>query len=167
MILIDCQTELAMTVNSIDGPIFTNNTISLAKTTKLLNIPTILTMIRGGSFGGPIFAQLEEIFPDQKPIDCTTMSIWVEVRSVTSKEAEKYGLDPNQGVAITLLDPKGPLKEAGFEVGDIILGIDNQPIEGMESFVELEASLKPKQKISILALDHRSGNTGYIQAVVR
>ncbi len=64
-------------------------------------------------------------------------------------------------------DPKGPLKEAGFEVGDMILAIDSQPIEGMESFVDLVSVLKAKQKISILALDHRSGNTGTVQVVTR
>jgi len=90
-----------------------------------------------------------------------------EVRVVSSREVEKYGLDPKQGVAIIWLDAKGPLKEAGFELGDIILGINNQPVEGLESFVELVSVLKPNQKISILALDHRSGNTGMVKVVVR
>ena len=91
----------------------------------------------------------------------------VEVRNVSSKEVEKYGLDAKQGVVITWVDSKGPLGEAGFEVSDIILGIDNQPIESMESFIGLASSLKPNQKITLLALDHRSGNTGNVQVVVR
>ena len=90
-----------------------------------------------------------------------------EVRPLTSTEVEKYGLETNQGVAIRWLDVKGPLKDAGFELGDIILGMDKQPIGEVESFVQLTSSLKPKQKISLLALDHRSGNTGYVQVVVR
>jgi serine protease Do len=93
--------------------------------------------------------------------------IGAEVRPVTSKEREKYGLDDNQGVAITWLDAKGPLKDAGFEVGDIILGINNQPIEGVDSFDEAVSALKPKEKISILGLDHRTGDTGIVQVVVR
>ena len=91
----------------------------------------------------------------------------VEVRSPNSLEASKYGLNQNQGVVITEIDPKSPLKEAGFEKGDIILAIENQPIESMESFVDLVSLLKPKAKISILALDHRTGNTGTVQVVVR
>ena len=90
-----------------------------------------------------------------------------EVRSPNTQEVNKYGLTPNQGVVITWEDPKGPLKEAGFEVSDMILAINDQPIESMESFVDLVSMLKPKQKISILALDHRSGNTGTIEAAVR
>jgi len=91
----------------------------------------------------------------------------VEVRSPNSMEVNKYGITPNQGVVITWEDPKGPLKEAGFEVGDMILAINNQPIESMESFVDLVSLLRPKQKISILALDHRTGNTGMIQVVTQ
>ena len=91
----------------------------------------------------------------------------VEVRSPSPSEVDKYGMDQKQGVVITWEDPKGPLKEAGFEVGDMILAINNQPIESMESFVDLVSMLKPKQKVSLLALDHRSGNTGTVEVVVR
>jgi len=90
-----------------------------------------------------------------------------EVRSLTPQETEKFGLDANQGVAISWLDAKGPLKGAGFEVGDMILGINNQPIVGMESFVQLVSSLKPNQKVSLLALDHQSGNSGTVLVLVR
>jgi serine protease Do len=91
----------------------------------------------------------------------------ITARRVTPKEAEKYGLQSNQGVAIATVEPKGPLGEAGFEVGDIILGIDGQPIQGMEGFVGLVSSLKPQQKIALIALDHRTGNTGSVEATVR
>jgi serine protease Do len=90
-----------------------------------------------------------------------------EVRAVSPQDAEKYGLDVNQGVTISWLDAKGPLKEAGFEIGDIILGINKQPIVGVQGFVALLGSLKPHQQITLLALDHRSGNTGYVQVEVR
>ena len=52
-------------------------------------------------------------------------------------------------------------------MGNIILGIENQPIESLENFTDLVSSLKPKQKVTLLALDHRSGNTDYGQVMVR
>jgi serine protease Do len=90
-----------------------------------------------------------------------------EVRALTTQELEKYGLNANQGVAVGWLDPKGPLDGAGFEVEDIILGINNQPVEGVESFVQLVTALKANEKASILALDHKSGNTGTVLVMVR
>ncbi len=70
-------------------------------------------------------------------------------------------------MVIATVEPKGPLGEAGFEVGDIILGIDNQPVEGLEGFISLTSSLRPRQKVTLLTLDHRTGNTGTIWVEVR
>ena len=90
-----------------------------------------------------------------------------EVRAISPQEAEKYGLDAGQGVVISQLEAKGPLRKAGFEVGDMILEINNQPIKGMEAFIQLVSVLKPDQRITLLALDHRSGNMGNVQVLVR
>jgi serine protease Do len=85
-----------------------------------------------------------------------------EVRAVTSREAEKFGLDPKQGVALVSVDPKGPLGAARFEVGDIILEINGRPITGLDSFIEIASLLKPRQRVTLLALDFRTGSTGKI-----
>jgi serine protease Do len=90
----------------------------------------------------------------------------VEVRPVTSKEAERYGLELHQGVTITHVAPDSAMGKAGFEVRDVLLAIDGQPIESTESLVTLTAALKPQQRITVLALDHRSGNTGDVQVVI-
>ena len=86
-----------------------------------------------------------------------------ELRFVSAEEAEKYHLNFLHGVVIAWLDPIGPLSEVGFEVGDIILEINGKAIEGYEDFLDLLKSFKPHQLITFLALDHRSGHTGYVQ----
>jgi serine protease Do len=90
-----------------------------------------------------------------------------EFRSVTSQEAERYGLDSEQGIVIVEVDPQGPLGQAGFEVGDIILEVNGQTIDSLDGFMSLVNTLKPGQKIAVLAFDHRSGNSGYVEVVVR
>jgi serine protease Do len=90
-----------------------------------------------------------------------------EFRSVTAKEAEKYGLDTAQGVIVIEVDPQGPIGQAGFEVGDIILAINGQQIDGLDGLVSVVNTLKAGQKIAVLALDHRSGNSGYVEVVVK
>jgi hypothetical protein len=37
---------------------------------------------------------------------------------------------------------------------------------GMKSFVNLASALQPKQKVTLLAIDHRTGNMGNVQIVV-
>jgi serine protease Do len=85
-----------------------------------------------------------------------------EVRAPSAKEVEKYGLDEGQGVVITSVDKESPLGVAGFEVDDVILAIDNQPITSVEGYVALAGSVPLKQKTTILAVDHRTGNSGTI-----
>jgi serine protease Do len=91
----------------------------------------------------------------------------VEVRDITPREVQKYTMDSKQGVVITKVDPKGPLGGAGFEVGDVILGVENQPIDGVGTFISIASTLKPKQTVTLIALDHRSGNVGTIQIAVK
>ena len=90
-----------------------------------------------------------------------------EVRTITQKEADKYELDQGQGIVIVKVEQNGPLGKAGFEVGDMIIEINGQEIASTESFVELVSSLKKNQRITLLALDGKTGKSGYIQVVVR
>jgi S1-C subfamily serine protease len=87
----------------------------------------------------------------------------VDVRPVTEKEMGRYGIDQDQGVAIKWLDAKGPLAKAGLEVDDVILQINDQPIDSMDRFISVVSVLQPKQQVTILVVDHRTGQTGYIQ----
>jgi serine protease Do len=91
----------------------------------------------------------------------------VTVRPVTAKEIQQYGLEEGQGVAVASLQPGGSLAKAGFEVGDIILSIDDQPVKDEQGFVNLLETLKPRQEVQILALDHNSGQTAQVQVMVR
>ena len=86
-----------------------------------------------------------------------------EVGPVTSQEAQQYGLPQVMGVVIDWVDPKGPLGKAGFEKGDLILSIDKQPVAGVDAFVNMINGLPAHQKIVLLALDHRTGNTGNVE----
>jgi serine protease Do len=90
-----------------------------------------------------------------------------EVRPPTPKEVEQYGLNEKQGVVITRLEAKGPLAKAGFEVGDMILAVEGQPVEGTGDFIGLISALPPGKRASLTALDHKTGNTGNVFVVVQ
>jgi serine protease Do len=89
-----------------------------------------------------------------------------EVAPVTEEEAQKYGLSASLGVQIASVDPNGPLGKAGFEKGDLILAVNKQPVPDVETFASMIETLPHDQKVKLLALDHRTGNTGYIQVEV-
>jgi serine protease Do len=90
-----------------------------------------------------------------------------DVRLVSGDEARKFNIQPPQGVMITWVDPQGPFGQVGFEPGDIILEMNGHPFKNIESFLLFVRSLEPAQRITIFALDHRSGQKGYVQIKVK
>jgi len=88
------------------------------------------------------------------------------VRPLTADEAQQYGLEPGQGVAIATLDPDGLLAKVGFEKDDVILDINNIPVQGVEGFVAVVKALPPHQQALLKALDHRSGQSGFVQVTI-
>lgn len=93
--------------------------------------------------------------------------IGAEVRDMTAKEAETYGLDKPQGAVISRLDPKGAFAKAGLEVSDVIMGIGDMTIDGAEAFVRLVNALPAGQKMSFTVLDHRTGEIGSAEVTIR
>jgi Do/DeqQ family serine protease len=86
-----------------------------------------------------------------------------EVRPLTPQEAQQLGMNTPGGVLIESVDRKGPLGKAGFEVGDAILTINGQPISGLEGLVAILAGIKPHEKVTLLAVDHRTGQSGSLE----
>ncbi len=75
LLMIDHQSLMALAVQSIDRALLTGNVAGLAKTGKLFNLPTVLTTAVA-SRSGPLIPELQSVFPNQTPIDRTTMNAW-------------------------------------------------------------------------------------------
>ncbi len=76
-------------------------------------------------------ASITPAWTAQKPVDLSTTIIQVA----------KQNLSKVVYIEVIKIGPKSPLKEAGFETGDIILAIENQPIRNLEGFVDLVSLL--------------------------
>lgn len=87
LILIDHQPQMAFATRSIDIAELRNNVTGLAKAAKAFKVPTILTTVARESFSGPLFPELQAVFPEQAPIDRTTMNTWEDKR-ITDKVNE-------------------------------------------------------------------------------
>lgn len=74
-IFIDHQPQMSFGVTSIDRQLLKNNTVAMAKTAKVFNIPTILTAVETESFSGYIWPELMDVL-QQDPIERTSMNSW-------------------------------------------------------------------------------------------
>ena len=90
----------------------------------------------------------------------------VTVRPASPEEADKYGLEAPQGVALAQVDAQSVLGKEGVEVQDILLAMDNQSLESVEGLTYLVAALPPQQRLTIAVLDHRTGTISDIHVVV-
>ncbi len=126
-----------------------------------------ITILRGGK-KEDLFLKVESLESSTKILANNVRGrLGIEVRSLSADEIRRYRLDDKQGVAISWIDPKGPLGKEGFEVNDILLGIGNQPFESIEGFVSLMSSVKTGQTVTLSALDHHTGNIGNIQITIK
>jgi nicotinamidase-related amidase len=81
LILIDHQPFQFANLHSHEPMMIVNNVIGLAKAAKVFNVPTILTTVLEDR-GGKLIKGLQEVFPDQKPIDRTWINTWEDSRVV-------------------------------------------------------------------------------------
>src|SRR5258708_26075041 len=81
LVLIDHQPYQFTNLNSHEPTMIINNVIGLAKTAKVFNVPTILTTVIEER-GGYLIKGLQDVFPDQQPIDRTWINSWEDARVV-------------------------------------------------------------------------------------
>ena len=93
--------------------------------------------------------------------------VGASIGPVPPEEATKFGLKPGEGVVIERIDPNGPLAGVGLEVKDIVLEVNGASVGGLQEFIDVVTSLPPSSVVALLALDHRTGNTGYVHMRLR
>lgn len=75
LVLIDHQPYQFTNLNSHEPTMIINNVVGLAKAAKAFDVPTILTTVIEER-GGYIIKGLQDVFPDQKPINRTFINTW-------------------------------------------------------------------------------------------
>jgi len=143
----------------VDGPSSLRNSVSLAPVGSRVK----LTVVRNGAKQDVTVevGSLEE----QEKVAASSLKqeFGIEVRPLTPQEANNYGLNSESGLVITEVNLKGPFGKAGFEKGDIILQIENNPVSSPDTLFAILSVLKQKHKVTVLAVDHKSGQSGTVQ----
>jgi nicotinamidase-related amidase len=76
LIFIDQQPQMAFGVQSMDRQALKNNTVALAKSAKLFNIPTTITTVETQAFSGPTYPELLDVFPGKEILERSSMNSW-------------------------------------------------------------------------------------------
>ena len=81
LVLIDHQPFQFAGLRSHDTQTIINNVVGLAKSAKAFKVPTLLSTVVEER-GGLLLKQLQDVFPDQKPINRTFINTWEDARCV-------------------------------------------------------------------------------------
>jgi len=72
--------------------------------------------------------------------------IGIEAQDITPELAESFKLKAAEGALIAGVLKNSPAEKAGLRAGDVLLTIDNKPIEDTSNMLNLIAALPPNQK---------------------
>ena len=99
LVLIDHQAFQFANLHSHEPTMIVNNVVALAKTAKVFNVPTILTTVVEDR-GGKLIKGLQDVFPEQKPIDRTWINTWEDARVVHAAVGRCQGGDHDHARAL-------------------------------------------------------------------
>lgn len=128
----------------------------------LMGINTAIYSRSGGSMGigfaiptSTARSVMEAIVKDGQ---VTRGWLGVEPQEMSPELAESFGLAKGRGVIISGVLQNGPAAQAGLRPGDVIVSIDNRPVNSVPALLSTVAALKPGQSAQVGVL-RREGET--------
>ncbi len=85
--------------------------------------------------------------------------IGVQIQPVTTDIADSMGLKSTKGALVAEVQPTGPAKAAGLKSGDVILGVNGEPVDGPRELARKIAALGPNAKADLLVWRNGSEKT--------
>ncbi|RSS58244.1 hydrolase [Streptomyces sp. WAC07061] len=118
MLFVDHQPQMFFGTGSGDRTAIINSTVGLAKAARAFGVPAVLSTVAAESFSGPLLPQLAAVFPEQKPVDRTSMNAWEDealVEAVRATGRRKIVLS-GLWTEVCLVLPALSALEQGYEV---------------------------------------------------
>jgi len=81
---IDHQPQMLFGTSNFDRQSIINNTVALAKATRIFDVPVVLSTVETKSFSGNMWPQLKAVFPGQEPIERSSMNSWDDPKFVNA-----------------------------------------------------------------------------------
>jgi nicotinamidase-related amidase len=153
-ILIDHQPQMFFGIESANRETIINNVVALAKTAKIFQVPNILTTVAAKTFSGPLIPQLQAVYPNQKPIDRTTMNSWEDKHVVAAVEKTKRNklVIAALWTEVCLAFPALSAIQAGYEVYAVVDASGATTLEAHKTAIQrmIQAGAIPVTWVQVL-----------------
>ena len=84
--IIDLQPQMMFGVANFDRQLVINNNELLCKAARVFDVPVVLSTVETKVFSGQMWPQIQAIFPQQAPIERSTMNSWDDEAFVAAVE---------------------------------------------------------------------------------
>jgi len=84
--IIDLQPQMLFGVANFDRQTIINNNVALLKAAKVFDVPVVLSTVETKAFSGYMWPQIQAIFPNQTPIERSSMNSWDDKNFVAAIE---------------------------------------------------------------------------------
>ncbi|UCF79760.1 MAG: PDZ domain-containing protein [Candidatus Eiseniibacteriota bacterium] len=119
--------------------------------------PELGCLVRAGDGGesGPCCARLVKCAAQSYKKSDTSGGGWlgVHIQDLTSELREVMGLEEStEGALVSDVDEGSPADKAGIKKGDVIVRVDQKPVEGVEQLVALVKKRGPGDQVVVVVL---------------
>lgn len=170
LILVDHQSQMGFATKNISITELRSNAAILAGSSKIFNIPTVVTTVAAKSFSGPVFSEITEFYPASGYIDRTTMNCWEDInaqKAIAAKNQKKL-VFAGLWTSVCIVGPALSAKADGYDVyviadacGDVSKEAHDMAISRM-----IQAGVKPMTAMQyILELQRDWARTETYKAV--
>ncbi|HVL77274.1 MAG TPA: trypsin-like peptidase domain-containing protein [Noviherbaspirillum sp.] len=134
------QTDVAVNPGNSGGPLFSSRG-------EVIGINSMILSQTGGfmgiSFAIPIDIAMSVAKELRETGKVTRGRIGVQVQEMTVDLAASFGLKEPEGALIAAVEPASPAQKAGLQAGDVILSMNQEPVESSAGLARFVANTKP------------------------
>lgn len=119
VIFIDHQPQMAFGVQSIDRQTLKNNTVALARSAKVFDLPVTITTVETDGFSGHTYPELLAVYPEAPLLERTSMNSWDDqkVRDALAKNGRKKVIVSGLWTEVcNLMFSLDAIREGGYEI---------------------------------------------------
>jgi nicotinamidase-related amidase len=84
--IIDLQPQMLFGVANFDRQTVINNNLVLTKAARVFDVPLVLSTVESKAFSGQMWPQIQAVFPQQAPIERSSMNSWDDANFVKAIE---------------------------------------------------------------------------------
>ena len=156
LVLIDFEGQMGFATKSIAISELRTNTAIVAGTSRIFNVPTVVTTVAEQQFSGPVFPELEEFYPQATSnyIDRTSMNTWEDeaaYKAITGMGKKKLVL-AGLWTSVCIVGPALSAIEEGYTIYVITDACGDVSEEAHERSIQrmVHAGVKPMTSIQYL-----------------